>query len=160
MSAEWGASLSPSAASDHDLGARAVFAEAAWFHRTEAAKLVGAIGQLELEIARRVPGQDFEHLADCVTSQLARVPVYEQVSVAKQVVLDFAGEVRDIADLLHTQGRYATAFSLEGVAGRLIEALIVPEAPPAGARRPPPMSDEESHLSPRQGADAVPVTPA
>ncbi len=137
-----------------------MFAQAAWFHRTEATKLVGAIGQLGLEIARRVSGQDFELLADCLSSQLARVPVDEQVSVAKQVVLDFAGEASDIADLLHAQGRYATAFSLEGVAGRLIEALIVPEAPPAGARRPPAMRDEERHLPARQGTGAAPATPA
>ena len=160
MSAQWGSSLSPSAASDRDLGARVVFAEAARFHRAGATELVGAIGQLEPEIARRVPGQDFGHLADCVLSQLARAPVDGQVGVAKQVVLDLAGEARDIADLLHAQGRYATAFSLEGVAGRLIEALIVPEAPPDGARHPPAMGHEERHLPARQGAGAGPATPA
>ncbi len=160
MSTEWGSSLSSCAASDRDLGARAVFAEAARFHRTEATRLAGAIGQLGPEIARRLLGQDFEHLADCVTTQLARVPADEQVSVAKRVVLDFAGEARDIADLLHAQGRYAIAYSLEGVAGRLIEALIVPEGPPAGARHPPAMRDEERHPPARQGAGAVPATPA
>lgn len=114
-----------------DRFAEVEFAEVAWLSQSDATQLVGAIGQLEAEVARWVPGQDFGRLAYRIASGLVHAPVHDLVGVGKEVVLDFAAELLALADVLHTEGRFETGFALEGIAGRLIEALIATVAPGA-----------------------------
>jgi hypothetical protein len=130
MSRDWGSLLKPLPVGPR--GANGAFAETAWLPKDEARQLVGAIGQLEPEIARWVAAPDFELLAYRIASELARAPLQGLVGLGKEVVLDFAAELLGLAEVFHARHRYATAFALEGVAGRLIEGLIAPEAP-AGA---------------------------
>ncbi len=112
--------------------AEVAFAEVAWLSQSDATQLVGAIGQLEAKVARWVPGPDFGRLAYRIASGLVRAPVHDLVGVGKELALDSAAELLALADVLHAEGRFETGFALEGIAGRLIEALIATEAPGAG----------------------------
>jgi len=111
----------------------AVFADRAWFTDAEVTLLLGGIAQLEPAISSWTAEPDLERLAYRLASELARSRAAgladDPVGVRKEVVLDVAAELTRIAEVLHPQGHYSAAFALEGIAGRMIEALMVVHAP-------------------------------
>jgi len=127
-----GPSLGPSPAGDRD--GTCAFAVTAWLPERQARQLAGAIGQLEQEIARWA-APEFRHLACRIAHELAGALVGGSVALGKEAVLDVVAELVELAEDVHAQGRYATAFALEGIAGRLIEALVAPEAAAGASRR-------------------------
>lgn len=103
----------------------AEFAELAWLQRGEVVQAVRALAQLReatsdertvvrLELLlRRMAGLD----APLGTRS-------ERVAVAKDVVLDLAADLLGEAVELHSKGADAAAFAIEGIEGRLLEALV------------------------------------
>jgi len=111
------------------------FASTAWLPEADARQLVGAIEDLGPKIALWVAAPEFEQLAYRIVSELGRARAGQAVGVGKDVVLDFAAELLALADHLHALGRSSTAFALEGIEGRLMEALVGGELP-AGVTSP------------------------
>jgi len=136
-----------------------MFASEASFSTAEAGWFVKAIRQLEPELARRADSLSIDDLAYCLGLELGRAPVDGRVLVGKEVALNFAAEAIGCADTLHLQGRCATAFALEGIAGRLIEALIVTEAP-GGATCGQARAVARPALAPEYPASSPPPGPS
>lgn len=131
MCGDRGPSLGPSPVGGR--GGAGAFAEAVWLPERQASQLVAAIGQLEPEIARWA-APEFRRQACRIAHELAGAPVAGSVALGKEAVLDVVAELVELAEVLQARHRYATALALEGIAGRLIEALVAPEAA-AGANR-------------------------
>jgi hypothetical protein len=127
------------------------FAEVAWLSEPDARRLVGAIEQLQPEIARWAAGPDFGRLADRLWREAVRAPVDDLVGVGRELALDLAADLLALGDVLSGGGRYATAFALEGIAGALIEALVATDKPRIAGGAEPEARGDASRRHRRHG---------
>ena len=101
------------------------FAELAWVQRGELVQAVRALAQLREATRDERTLVRLELLLRRVAGLEAPLGTRsERVGVAKDVVLDLAADLLGEAVELHSKGADAAAFAIEGIEGRLLEALV------------------------------------
>jgi hypothetical protein len=121
---------------DGHLAVRAAFAEVAWLPGPEAAQILEACRQLWPLITEQGVGASFERFADHLASSLGRAPADGRLALDKPFALDVVADTLKIAGSLHVEGRHAAAFGLEGIVGRLMEALLASAGGPENSEHP------------------------
>jgi hypothetical protein len=105
-------------------GSESFFTETVCFSHGEILELLSGIGAVCHRLARgsaqcRATGRRLEAVTAAFRSRLAPgMPCH------KEAVLDLAAELLPIADRLMSDQRSLEAFAVEGVQGRLVEALV------------------------------------
>lgn len=121
---------------DRRWGVRASFAQVAWLAAADALQMMGACQQLSPLTTGEGVTPSFEHFADHLASSLGRLPADGHVALAKPFALDVAADTLEIAGRLHAEGSHAAAFGLEGIVGRIMEALLASAGEPVNSEHP------------------------
>jgi len=98
--------------------------------RDDAARILGALSQVAT-VAGPAPGDGASpgighllRLAQAALCQGETGAGDDQVAMGASVALDLAAELLECAELLGAAERFVAAFALEGIEGRLLEALL------------------------------------